>query len=287
MGLKQLPKRPLGRTGMEVSILGLGTVKFGRTAGVEYAAPFELPSDNDIADLLAAARSLGINLLDTAPAYGTSEERLGAALAGQRDEWIIATKAGEEFDGRESRFDFSADHTMRSVERSLTRLATDCLDIVSIHSDGRDVRDIEAAGAIRALTRLRDQGTIRAIGFSGKSPVDGAAALAFADVLMCTVNAGYSDEIPLVRTAARQGTGVLVKKPLGRGLHRSEALPAIAAVPGVASILVGTTSADHLVENANSLGDSAATTRAAPPGRLLQSTQSPPPAAARRRRSEP
>lgn len=94
---------------MEVSILGLGTVKFGRTAGARYAAPFELPSDDDIAELLATAQSLGINLLDTAPAYGTSETRLGAALAGQRAAWIIATKTGEEFDGVKSRFDFSAD----------------------------------------------------------------------------------------------------------------------------------------------------------------------------------
>ena len=251
---------------MDVSILGLGTVKFGRTAGVEYAAPFQLPTDNQVADLLATAQSLGINLLDTAPAYGTSETRIGEALAGQRDQWIIATKTGEEFDGIESRFDFSADHTLRSVERSLLRLRTDRLDIVSIHSDGRDVHAIEAAGAIRALTRLRDQGTIRAIGFSGKTPTDGTAALTFADVLMCTINATYSDEIPLVQAAAEQDVGILVKKPLQRGLHRSQALPTIAAVPGVSSILVGTTSADHLVENANSLRDSAATTRAAPDG---------------------
>ena len=249
---------------MAVSILGLGTVKFGRTAGARYAAPFELPSDNDIADLLATAQSLGINLLDTAPAYGTSETRLGAALAGQREGWIVATKTGEEFDGVKSRFDFSADHTLRSVERSLTRLGTDRLDIVSIHSDGRDVGDIEAAGAVRALTRLRDEGTIRAIGFSGKTPNDGNAALAFADVLMCTINASYSDETPLVRAAAEQDIGILVKKPLGRGRHRPQALPAIAAVPGVASILVGTISAAHLAANADSLCDQAATTRAAP-----------------------
>ena len=238
---------------MDVAILGLGTVKFGRTTGVQYAAPFQLPTDNEIADLLASAQTLGINLLDTAPAYGTSEARLGEALAGQRNNWIIATKTGEEFDGSQSRFDFSADHTMRSIERSLNRLRTDHLDIVSIHSDGRDVRDIEAAGAIHALTRLRDQGTIRAIGFSGKAPTDGTAALAFTDVLMSTINADYSDEIPLAQAAGHQGSGVLVKKPLARGKHLPKALPTIASVPGVSSILLGTISADHLTENANSL----------------------------------
>ena len=253
MGLKQLPQRRLGRTGLGVSILGLGTVKFGRTTGVEYAAPFERPSDNDIADLLATARRLGINLLDTAPAYGTSEARLGAALAGQRDAWIIATKTGEEFDCNQSRFDFSADHTLRSIERSLGRLRTDRLDIVSIHSDGRDVGDIEAAGAIRALTRLRDQGTVRAIGFSGKTAIDGNAALGFADVLMCTINPSYTSEVPLVEAAASQGTAVVVKKPLARGQHGAEALPAIDAIPGVSSILVGTTNPRHLRANANAL----------------------------------
>lgn len=235
---------------MAVSILGLGTVKFGRTAGVEYAAPFELPSDNDIAELLATAQSLGVNLLDTAPAYGTSEARLGAALAGQREAWIIATKTGEEFDGVESRFDFSADHTHRSVERSLTRLATDHLDIVSIHSDGRNVRDIEAAGAIRALTRLRDQGVIRAIGFSGKTPIDGTAALTFADVLMLTINPNYREEIPLAAAANKQGVGVLVKKPLARGLLTPSALLTAAVIPGVTSLIIGTTNPQHLIANA-------------------------------------
>lgn len=235
---------------MEVSILGLGTVKFGRTAGARYAAPFELPSDDDIAELLATAQSLGINLLDTAPAYGTSEARLGAALGGQRDAWIIATKTGEEFDGVKSRFNFSADHTLRSIERSLTRLATDRLDIVSIHSDGRDVGDIEAAGAIRALTRLRDQGTIRAIGFSGKAPADGTAALTFADVLMLTINPNYPEEIPLAATANEQGVGVLVKKPLAQGLFAPSALPTTTAIPGVTSLIIGTTNPQHLIANA-------------------------------------
>ena len=94
-------KRPLGNSGLAVSPLGLGTVKFGRNSGVKYPRPFELPSDAQIADLLALAHSLGINLLDTAPAYGASEERLGEAIAGNRERWLLCTKAGEEFiDGR-------------------------------------------------------------------------------------------------------------------------------------------------------------------------------------------
>src|SRR5690606_8720766 len=100
--------RPLGTTGLTVSPLGLGTVKIGRNQGVKYPSGFELPDDNQVRDLLALARDAGINLLDTAPAYGTSEERLGPLLSGQRQEWILCSKVGEEFDNGESRFDFSA-----------------------------------------------------------------------------------------------------------------------------------------------------------------------------------
>ncbi len=70
--------RPLGSTGIKVSLLGLGTVKLGRNEGVKYPRPFDLPDDRSVVALLETAQSLGINLLDTAPAYGRSEERLGA-----------------------------------------------------------------------------------------------------------------------------------------------------------------------------------------------------------------
>src|SRR5690554_4390721 len=111
--------RPLGNTGLQVSPLGLGTVKIGRNQGVKY------PS--------------GINLPDTAPAYGTSEERLGPLLQGQRQDWVLCTKVGEEFVDGQSRFDFSAAHTRFSVQRSLQRLHTDYLDLVLVHSSGDDL----------------------------------------------------------------------------------------------------------------------------------------------------
>ena len=83
-----MQKRRIGQTDIEVSVLGLGTVKWGRNQGVKYPAPFQLPTDREIKDLLAVAREQEINLLDTAPAYGLAEQRLGELLQGQRHDGL-------------------------------------------------------------------------------------------------------------------------------------------------------------------------------------------------------
>ena len=88
--------RPLGDTGLAVSPLGLGTVKFGRDQGVKYPSGFTIPDDHEAADLLALAHDLGINLIDTAPAYGRSEERLGPLLRGQREHWAKSSSTASQ-----------------------------------------------------------------------------------------------------------------------------------------------------------------------------------------------
>ena len=123
--------RPLGQTGLEVSSLGLGTVKFGRNQEVRYPDSFSLPSDQEIINLLDLAQSLGINLLDTAPAYGSSEQRIGRLLS-NRANWVICTKIGEELLHGRSFLNFTADHVHHSIERSLRNLNTDYLDISDI-----------------------------------------------------------------------------------------------------------------------------------------------------------
>lgn len=251
--LKRLPTRPVGRTGIAVSALGLGTVKFGRRAAVKYPRPFALPTDAHIAELLATAARLGVNLLDTAPAYGASEERLGEALAGARASWVLCTKVGEEFDGRSSRYDFSEQHTLRSIERSLRRLRTDVLDIALVHADDRGVAAIRAAGAFRALRRLRREGVVKALGYSARGVADGCAALRHSDVLMCTINAEQRQQAPLAAAAARNGVGVLVKKPLASGRHPHGEIGYTAALPGVTSVVVGTLRPEHLAEHAEVL----------------------------------
>lgn len=255
-----LPKRLLGSTGIEVSCLGLGTVKFGRSTGVKYPSRFTIPDDNSIRNILAVARELGINLLDTAPAYGESEQRLGR-LMGPRDNWILSSKAGEEFiDGR-SHFDFSARHVRHSIERSLRRLGTDHLDLLLVHSDGDDEHIIHQTDCFAELERCREQGLIRAIGMSTKTVNGGLAALEVADVVMVTCNLSCHDDIPVIEHAHRMNKGVLVKKALDSGHSVETAASAesdpvqasmdfVFARPGVSSVVIGSINPLHLRHNA-------------------------------------
>ena len=143
-----LSTRLIAGTDIKVSPLGFGTVKLGRDQQVKYPTGFKIPGDREALALLDLARSSGINLLDTAPAYGTSEERLGHLLQGQRQDWVICSKVGEEFENGESRFDFSPEHIRFSIERSLKRLRTDYIDMVLVHSDGNDVDIIQKTGCL-------------------------------------------------------------------------------------------------------------------------------------------
>lgn len=246
--------RPLPGSDLRVSALGLGTVKFGRDQGVKYPEGFRIPNDAEVRDQLALARDLGINLLDTAPAYGSSEERLGALLD-RRSDWVIATKVGEEFEDGRSRFDFSAEHTRLSVERSLRRLRTDYLDIVLIHSDGNDEGILLSSGCVEALRRCQDEGKIRLIGMSAKSINGGILAVRDLDLAMVTFNLEQQDR-PVVQFAHEHNKGILVKKGLMSGhLHSAdrdpveESLAFIFAEPGIGSVIVGTINPQHLRHN--------------------------------------
>lgn len=248
--------RPLGNTGLTVSALGLGTVKIGRDKGVKYPNGFTIPDDKAVSDLLAQARDLGINLIDTAPAYGHSEARLGQLLR-QRHDWIIVTKVGEEFDNDsgESRFDFSPSYVRQSVERSLKRLNTDYLDCVLIHSDGND-RAIIEQGTLDALNDLKKAGLIRATGMSTKTVEGGIATLNHGDVAMVTYNLQHAEEVPVIEHAAMHHKGILIKKAFASG-HLAEdiadpvqeSLNQILGTPGVGSIIAGTINPAHLQEN--------------------------------------
>lgn len=248
--------RPLGKTGLVVSAIGLGTVKLGRNQGVKYPRGFTIPDDRQARELLAQARGLGINLIDTAPAYGSSEQRLGELLAGQRSEWLICSKVGEEFENGESRFDFSPEHTRTSVQRSLERLRTDVIDIVLVHSDGADLDIIAKLGTLEALAELKQQGLIRAFGMSTKTVAGGLAAAQQCDALMLTYNLSQAEDLPVLDACAELGRGVLIKKALASGhLEKNETDPVQASMdlvfshPATSSAIIGTITPTHLEAN--------------------------------------
>jgi aryl-alcohol dehydrogenase-like predicted oxidoreductase len=246
--------RALGRTGLQVSPLGLGTTKLGRTEQLKYPESFELPSDSQIEALLESARRFGVNLIDTAPAYGSAEERLGTLLT-KREDWVIVSKAGEEFSNGRSRFDFSPAAITRSVKRSLQRLRTDWLDVVLLHSDGDDLDILENSGARDALEELRNAGLIRAYGASTKTLAGGLRAVELCDVVMLAFNRDDRSQLPVIEAAHRSGVGVLVKKPLASG-HEGDpgrALVEALEVPGVTSLVVGTVQLGHWEENCSAV----------------------------------
>lgn len=243
--------RPLGQTGLSVSPLGLGTVKFGRNEGVKYPEGFEIPDEETLAGILNLAKDLGINMLDTAPAYGTSEERLGRLLSGQRDDWVIVGKAGEEFENGRSEYIFTPDHFEKSLERSLKRLGTDYIDVFLIHSDGNDMDILENDALIQKMHDFKAQGLIKAIGASTKTAEGGIKALELMDVAMVTYNPSYTDEKPVLDYAAQHGKGILLKKALASGHAASaeESFQFCFGQEGVSAAIVGTINPQHLKEN--------------------------------------
>jgi aryl-alcohol dehydrogenase-like predicted oxidoreductase len=255
-----LPRRALGQTGIQVSCLGLGTVKFGRTQNLKYPTAFELPDDASLRRLLDCARESGINLLDTAPAYGISEERLGELLKFSRQDWILSTKAGEEFQVNpatgeaKSHFDFSAKHLRMSVERSLRRLRTDYLDLVLLHSDGEDMQLLTQTDAVETLEKLKQEGWIRAHGASTKTVEGGKLAAKLLDAVMLTYNIQQPEELTVIEACERLQKGVLLKKVFASGQDNSieSALQFALAPKAVSSALVGTINPEHLMENVES-----------------------------------
>lgn len=252
-------RRRLANTDILISPLGLGTVKFGRNQGVHYPQAFSLPSDAELADLLATAQSLGINFLDTAPAYGESETRLGSLLKNRRHEWVISTKVGETFTAGQSYFDFSPTAIRQSIERSLQRLHTDYLDMVLIHSNGEDQRLIEGERVFDTLAELKQAGSIRAFGMSTKTVEGGRLAVEQSDVVMITFNPVQQIERAVIKHAQALSKGVLIKKALASG-HLNKiaeknpvrhALEFIFQEPGVTSVVLGTINTEHLQRNVN------------------------------------
>lgn len=142
----------LGRTGFKVSKLGLG--------GAPLGGDFGETSDAQVIDVVHAAIDLGINFIDTAPLYGRgeSERRIGLALKGKRNQVILATKAVLRGDP------YTFENTIQSVEASLLRLQTDCIDLIQLHELEMTNWEQAVTETLPAFQKLKEQGKVRAIG---------------------------------------------------------------------------------------------------------------------------
>lgn len=200
--------RPLGNTGLDLPLLALGAGEWG---GPEV-------DGNSLARLLDQAAEQGPVLVDTAPSYGQSEERLGRLLRTRVAPVLVCTKVGYGVPGVP---DWTADCITRGVDQALARLGRDCLEIVLLHSCPAEV--LRHNGVIEALDRAREQGKVRVVGYSGENgDLDQALDHPAISCVMTSLNPcdqGVLDNLRLARRL-EQGLGWLVKRPLANGVWR-------------------------------------------------------------------
>ena len=263
--------RRLGKTGMIVSVIGFGASEIG----YQNVAP------RTVEKLLNAALDAGLNVIDTAACYDTSEELIGQTVGHRRRDYHLLTKCGHA--NGLSAPEWSPEIVEMSLARSLKRLRTDYVDLLQFHSCGAATLRNDAL--IAALARTREKGMARAIGYSG----DGADALAAIelgvfDTLQISVN--IADQEALDRAlpaAAARGMGVIAKRPIanaawlksrwsapeyerpyqrrlrklnypflrgGAAAAVGAALKFTLAAPGVHTAIIGTTNPSRWAENA-------------------------------------
>ena len=265
-----MEKRRLGKTDMDASILGFGGMEIG----------YQHISLSAAKRLLNAVLDSGINVVDTAECYSTSEELIGEAIAGRRKDFYLFTKCGHESGWTYP--DWRPESLFRSVERSLKRLKTKHVDVIQLHSCSE--AELRQGKIIETLQRMRERGYTRYIGYSGDTK---AALFAVAtgqfDTLQISVNIADQEALESILPAATQRSlGVMAKRPLAnmawhngdrpptdsygrtywQRLQRlkydflqensqavSTALRFTLSVPGIHTAIVGTTKPERLAEN--------------------------------------
>ncbi|HUP27840.1 MAG TPA: aldo/keto reductase [Chloroflexia bacterium] len=239
----KLPQRPLGKTGVQVPIIGYGTAPLGK---IEEDV---LPKDKAV-KLLNYAIDRGITYLDTSPDYG-SQPRLGEVMKTRRDEVFLATKVNKR----------KHDEVLEEIRRNLKELQTDHVDLVQIHAVST-MADLEAAlapdGAISALEEARRSGMTRFVGITGHArPSVLAQALerySFDTVLVALgaidrlVNNPESVFLPV---AERKGAGVIAMKVYGHGemKERELSLRYSLSLPSVSLAILGMKDEKEIEEN--------------------------------------
>jgi L-galactose dehydrogenase len=221
-----MQRRPLGRTGLQVSLVGFGGSPIG---GVFRPIA---PADADAT--VRAALDAGINYFDTSPYYNATaaESALGRALAGvPRERYVLATKAGRY--GSEAReFDFSAARVVRSVDESLARLRCGHIDVIQVHDMEFVPLEQVCGETLPALDRLRKAGKVRFCGITGlplatlRTVQKHAAPLVDTVLSYCHGTLNDATFLPYAAELRAAGIGVLNAAPLAMGLLTRSSLPA-------------------------------------------------------------
>lgn len=204
-----MEKRQFGRTGMQVSVLGFGGSEIG----------YEGATRETVEKLLNSALDAGLNVIDTAECYETSEELIGETVSHRRSEFYLFSKCGHPRGvGSE---DWSPGSLMESIERSVRRLKTDHLDLIQLHSCSEAV--LKKGDAIGALQKAKEKGLARFIGYSGDSRAAKYAVECGAfDALQTSINIADQEAIALtVPGAAERGMGVIAKRPIANAAWKS------------------------------------------------------------------
>ena len=212
---ESIEKRTLGKSGIEVTKMGFGLW----AAGGDYWGPTE---DREVLDAIDAALNAGINFFDTADVYsgGRSEELLGRAMKGRRDQFVVATKIGWlDFDGEAGRSAYGTiDKLVAGVENNLRRLQTDTIDVIQSHID---FRDPTMEVFVEGFQKLQREGKVRAYGVS-TSDLDYLKAFN-SDGGCATLQIDYSilnrtAEAEIFPYCTGQDIGVIVRGPLAMGI---------------------------------------------------------------------
>ena len=206
-------KATLGKTGLEISRLGFGGAEIG----------YFKEDQKSVDELLGSALDAGLNLIDTAAAYWTSEELIGNSLKDRRKEVVLISKCGA-VDGF-TRSDWSKKGILETISRSLQLLQTDYLDVMQLHSC--DARELARGECIEALIVAKERGYIRFAGYSGDSK-DAVAAIEtdFFDTLQTSVSIADQEAIDLtLPLAVEREMGVIAKRPVANVVWRNDSLP--------------------------------------------------------------
>lgn len=219
--------RRLGRTGLQVSEIGLGAVELGLDYGVPVAGEHLRPAEADAVRLLNRALDLGVNFIDTARAYGVSEEVIGRGLKSRRREYILATKlAAIREEGQSDRE--LREQVKASIATSLRALQTDVIDLLQSHHTPVEV--IAAGRVVAAMQEAQAAGDVRFIGASTYG--EDAPLAVLADGRFDTLQVAYSLvdrtlEERVLPLARERDIGVVIRSVLLRGVltHRYKLIP--------------------------------------------------------------